>query len=77
MAKLEYTFKNDLLFKMVFVKYPELLKRLTAELLGIELKSIGEFEITNSEIVPEVVGDKFCRLDINMTIDGQRVDLEI
>jgi predicted transposase/invertase (TIGR01784 family) len=26
---------------------------------------------------PEAIGDKFCRLDINMTVDGQRVDLEI
>jgi predicted transposase/invertase (TIGR01784 family) len=26
---------------------------------------------------PEALGDKFCRLDINMTVDGRRVDLEI
>ena len=26
---------------------------------------------------PEVMGDKFCRLDINMMVNGQRVDLEI
>jgi len=26
---------------------------------------------------PESLGDKFCRLDINMIVDGQRVDLEI
>jgi len=26
---------------------------------------------------PESLGDKFCRLDINMDVDGQRVDLEI
>ena len=26
---------------------------------------------------PESFGDKFCRLDINMDVDGQRVDLEI
>jgi hypothetical protein len=26
-AKLEYTFKNDTLFKMLFVKNPDLLKR--------------------------------------------------
>jgi predicted transposase/invertase (TIGR01784 family) len=76
-TKLEYTFKNDILFKMVFVKYPDLLKRLVAELLGIMLESIGEFVITNPEMPPEVIGDKFCRLDINMTVDGQRVDLEI
>ncbi len=77
MTKLEYTFKNDMLFKMVFVKYPNLLKRLVAELLDIPLESIEEFVITNSEMTPEMIGEKFCRLDINMTVDGKRVDLEI
>jgi len=77
MMKLEYTFMNDTLFKMLFVKHPDLLKRLVAELLGIRLDSIKQFEITNPEIPSESVGDKFCRLDINMTVDGQRVDLEL
>jgi predicted transposase/invertase (TIGR01784 family) len=76
-GKLEYTFKNDALFKMVFVRNPGLLRRLVAGLLGIGAGSIGRFEITNPEMPPEAVGDKFCRLDINMTVDGQRVDLEI
>ncbi|MDR3355780.1 MAG: Rpn family recombination-promoting nuclease/putative transposase [Spirochaetaceae bacterium] len=77
MAKLEYTFKNDTLFKMLFVKNPDLLKRLVAELLGVQYCSIGKFAITNPEMPPEAIGDKFCRLGINMTVDGQRVDLEI
>ena len=77
MAKLEYTFKNDTLFKMLFVRYPDLLKRLVAELLKIKPESIGQFEIRNPEMQPESLGDKFCRLDINMTVNGQRVDLEI
>jgi predicted transposase/invertase (TIGR01784 family) len=77
MAKLEYTFKNDILFKMLFVTHPNLLKRLVAELLAIGFESIGQFEIKNPEMPPEAMGDKFCRLDINMTVDGQRVDLEI
>jgi predicted transposase/invertase (TIGR01784 family) len=77
MERLEYTFKNDTLFKMLFVKYPGLLKRLVAQLLGIRYESIGQFAITNPEIPPEALGDKFCRLDINMTVDGSRVDLEI
>jgi predicted transposase/invertase (TIGR01784 family) len=76
-TKLEYTFKSDTLFKTVFVKYPELLKKLTAELLGIAFESIEAFEITNPDIPPDAVGDKYCRLDINMTVDGQWVDLEI
>jgi len=66
-----------MLFKMMFVKYPDLLKRLVAELLRISYDSIWEFEITNTEMLPDAIGDKFCRLDINMKVDGQRVDLEI
>ena len=59
MTKLKYTFKNDTLFKMLFVKYPDLLKRLVAELLGINYDSIEKFEITNPEMPPEAIGDKF------------------
>jgi predicted transposase/invertase (TIGR01784 family) len=77
MTKLEYTFKNDTLFKMLFVKYPDLLKHLVATLLGIQYESIERFEITNPEMLPESLGNKLCRLDINMTVDGRRVDLEI
>jgi len=77
MTKLEYRLTNDTLFKMLFVKYPDLLKKLTAVLLGIKLESIGEFNITNPEMPPETLGDKFSRLDINMTVDGQRVNLEV
>lgn len=77
MRKLEYTFKTDTLFKMLFVQYPELLKKLVAELLGISLEDIGQFVIRNPEMPPENLGDKFCRLDINMTVNGQRVDLEV
>jgi predicted transposase/invertase (TIGR01784 family) len=62
---------------MLFVQYPGLLKKLVAELLGIQYRSIEQFEITNPEMPPETLGDKFCRLDISMTVDGQRVDLEI
>ena len=77
MKKLQYTFKTDTLFKMLFVKYPELLKELVAELLGIPLESIETFTIKNPEMPPENLGDKFCRLDINMTVNGQQVDLEV
>jgi len=76
-TKLEYTFKSDVLFKMLFVKYPHLLERLVAILLGIPLESIKNFRITNTEMPPEEIGKKFCRLDINMTVDGSKVNLEI
>ncbi len=34
MGKLRYTFKTDTLFKMLFVKHQDLLKKLVAALLG-------------------------------------------
>jgi len=77
MAKLKYTFKTDTLFKMLFVRYPDLLKKLVAVLLGISHDSIEHFEIRNPEMPPEIIDGKFCRLDISMTVDGQRVDLEV
>jgi len=77
LAKLDYTFKTDTLFKMLFVKHQDLLKNLVSTLLGIPQESIGHFEVTNPDIPPENLGEKFCRLDINMTVDGQRLALEI
>jgi predicted transposase/invertase (TIGR01784 family) len=77
MTKLQYTFTNDTLFKTLFSQYPDLLKRLVTELLKIPFESIGQFEVANTELTPELLGDKFCRLDINMTVDGQRIDLEV
>jgi len=77
MYALKYTFKTDTLFKMLFVKYPHLLKILVAVLLEIPVDSIEEFIIQNPEIPPESLEDKFCRLDINMIVNGQRVDIEI
>ena len=77
MNKLQYTFKTDTLFKMLFVKHEDLLKKLVAALLGIPLESIEGFTVRNPEMPPEALGDKFCRLDINMIVNSQRVDLEV
>ena len=77
MTKLKYTLKTDTLFKLLFTKYPDLLKRLVVALIGITYDSIEQFIITNPEISPEELGKKFCRLDINMMVNGQKVDLEV
>ena len=61
----------------MFVKYPDLLRRLIAALLKIPYESITEFNITNSEMPPEALGKKFCRLDIAMTVNDQQANLEI
>ena len=77
MTKLKYTLKSDTLFKLLFAKNQKLLKRLVAALLGIKYEDITEFNVINPEISPEELGKKFCRLDINMTVNGQKVDLEL
>ena len=77
MSKLEYAFTNDTLFKMLFVKYPELLKKLVAALLHMNIESIHRFVIKNPEMPPDIVGGKFCRLDINMEVDEEIIDLEV
>ena len=56
MTRLKYTFKTDTLFKMLFVQYPELLKELVANLMGISSGSIGQFTIKNPEMPPETLG---------------------
>jgi len=77
MTELKYKFTYDTLIKLLFVKYPDLLKRLVAAILGMAIDSISEFVITNPEIPPEAIGDKFCKLDINMIVNGQRMNLEV
>ena len=77
MTKLQYTLKLDTLFKMLFAKNQKLLKRLVASLLGIKYRDIKAFSVINPEISPEELGKKFCRLDINMMVNGQKVDLEL
>ena len=77
MGRLKHTFKTDILFKLLFVKHPQLLRRLIAHLLKIPFESISQFEIRNPEMPPDGIGQKFCRLDINMVVDGQNVNLEV
>jgi hypothetical protein len=62
MTKLKYKLTTDTLFKLMFTKYPDLLKRLISALLGIQYESIEQFIIVNPDISPEELGKKFCRL---------------
>ena len=77
MTRLDYTLMTDTLFKLLFVKYPGLLQKLVSTLLGVPYTEIYEFHIKNPEIPPDQLGEKFCRLDINMVVNDQRVNLEI
>ena len=77
MTELKNTFKTDILFKLLFSKHQKLLQHLVAHLLSIPLESISDFILENPEMPPEIIGNKFCRLDIHMTVNGQKVNLEV
>jgi len=76
-AKLTYKFTRDSLFKAFFVKYPELLKSLVTQALGIDINALTEFRVTNPNIPSDVEGEKFCELDVKMTVNGETVNLEV
>ena len=77
MTKLKHTFKTDILFKILFTKHQHLLKILVSHLLQIPIDSIKEFIVNNPEIPPDVIRDKFSRLDIHMAVDDRNVNLEV
>ena len=62
---------------MMFVQYPDLLRRLVAALLGIKYEDIKQFQITNVEIPPETVGSKFCKLDLHMIVNNEHINIEL
>jgi len=74
---LKHRFTADVLFRILFQQYKDLLKHLVSQLRGIQLESIEEFEVTSPVLEPQHISEKFCHLDINMKIDGQLVDLEV
>ena len=77
MTELKHTFKTDILFKLLFSKHQNLLQHLVSHLLNIPLESISDFVLENPEMPPDIIGNKFCRLDIHMTVNGQKTNLEV
>jgi predicted transposase/invertase (TIGR01784 family) len=75
--RLQYRFTNDVLFKILFSRIPELLKQLVAGILGIRMEDITDFEVVPSEIPPEVLAEKYLHLDIKMMVDEKLIDLEV
>jgi hypothetical protein len=65
MAELQYKFKSDILFKILFVNNRDLLRSLVASALRIRKEDIKELTIANEAVLPELVAEKFCRLDLN------------
>ena len=71
--------KLDVVFKMIFAD-PEgegCLKSLISSIIGIPKEEITELTIENAEMIPELVEDKFSRLDIKARVNGRKINIEI
>ncbi|MDR0571980.1 MAG: Rpn family recombination-promoting nuclease/putative transposase [Rickettsiales bacterium] len=77
MDELKHGLTNDIVFKMFFEKRQDLLKELVAQILSMPIETIREFNVMNPEIPPDLIEDKFCRLDIHMGLDDKKVGLEV
>ena len=70
---------DDIVFKMFFAgNTPESKKCLCSFLSAVIGKQVKNVEVTNSEILPDVLDDKSSRLDINCVFDnGDKADIEM
>lgn len=73
--KSKVTPKLDLVFKKIFsdTKNTDILIDFISTILGINPSSITDIEILDNELKPESLDEKFCRLDIKITINKQTV----
>jgi len=73
----KFTFKTDTLLNMLFTKYTDILTRLIAEIVGVKHDDIEDSKITTTDIIPEEIGRKFCRLYINLKPKDSKFDMYV
>ena len=71
--------KLDIIFKKLFAdpKNEDILKAFISDILDIPLEDIKKIEITNPELVPEIMDEKFVRIDVKLTVNDSLVNIEI
>ncbi len=71
--------KLDIIFKKLFAdaKNEDILRAFISDILDIPYDSINRIEITNPELVPESIDEKFSRMDVKLTVNNKLVNIEI
>jgi predicted transposase/invertase (TIGR01784 family) len=74
-----YFFTNDVVFKKIFgdEKNRESLIPFLSAVLEIPKSSMSNIVVKNPEITPENVVDKFCRLDLSLSINNANINVEM
>lgn len=71
--------KLDIVFKMLFAneKNRDILKEFLSDMLDIPLDKLHNIRVKNPEINPEFADEKYYRLDLNIDIGNQLVNIEL
>ena len=69
--------KLDIIFKKLFSENIDLLHELLSSLLKLPKDSIKNIVIKNSEILPDSMTGKFVRMDLNMEVDDNLINVEM
>jgi predicted transposase/invertase (TIGR01784 family) len=70
--------KLDVVFKILFTEHPDLLKIFLSEALHMPEEDFAELSILNPELLPNMVGEKYARLDVAVTKpDGTKINIEL
>ncbi len=79
MSKNVVKLKMDIIFKKMFSdkSHESYLRSLISSLLDIPYQSIGDIEIKNTEILPDLISGKFSRLDLNIKVNNKMINIEI
>ncbi|MDE5736927.1 MAG: Rpn family recombination-promoting nuclease/putative transposase [Oscillospiraceae bacterium] len=68
---------NDVMFKALFVRNPDLLKSFLVAALNLDSSSITNLKIRNTELTPDYYEGKLTRLDILLETDGKIINIEM
>ena len=77
MGRLPVRPKIDLVFKKIFSENDNILKALISAAINIPIEDIEDMRLGNTEILPQDVVNKFCRLDLKVIMKGKIIDIEI
>ena len=71
--------KLDIIFKRVFgnEKNTEIITGFISDMLDIPREKITKVVIKNVELPPEEIDQKFSRLDLNLYVDGRKINIEM
>lgn len=72
-----FSAKNDVVFKMLFVRNVDALQSFLSAALDIPLEDIKDIVIKNPELPPEVYDGKLSRLDILLKTGERNINVEL